>query len=147
MSTLISVSPTTSTVDTGKVRLGAYAPSLSTTDGGKVRLGAYAPSLSTADAGKVRLGAYAPSLSTTDAGKVRLGAYAPSFASQKWLERFSWMDTLGQRWWPIFGAMYCVVAVKRVRGMRLLEPGWRARRTVAAAPAAVASKDAASHSS
>ena len=77
---------------------------------------------------------------------MRFGGYAPSFASQKWLDRFSWMDALGQRWWPIFGAMYCVVAVKRVRGMRLLEPGWRTRKTVAGAPAAVASKDAASRS-
>ena len=74
----------------------------------------------------------------------RFGGYAPSFASQKWLDRFLWMDAMGQRWWPIFGAMYCVVAVKRVRGMRLLEPGWRASKAVAGARAAVASKDAAS---
>jgi len=73
----------------------------------------------------------------------RFGGYAPSFSSEKWLDRFLWMDALGQRWWPIFGAMYCVVAVKRVRGMRLLEAGWRTRRAVAAAPAAVASKDTA----
>jgi SAM-dependent methyltransferase len=70
----------------------------------------------------------------------RFGAYVPSFESQKWLDRFSWMDAMGQRWWPIFGAMYCVVAVKRVRGMRLLEPNWKSRKVVAAAPAAVASK-------
>ena len=73
----------------------------------------------------------------------RFGGYVPSFVSQKWLDRFSWMDALGPRWWPIFGAMYCVVAVKRVRGMRLLESGRRARRPVAGVPAAVASKDAA----
>lgn len=73
----------------------------------------------------------------------RFGGYAPSFSSQKWLDHFSWMDAAGQRWWPIFGAVYCVVAVKRVRGMRLLEAGWRTRRAVAAAPAAVASKDTA----
>ena len=71
----------------------------------------------------------------------RFGVYAPSFASQKWLRRFAWMDALGPRWWPIFGATYCVVAVKRVRGMRLLEPARRPRKAVAAAPAAVASKD------
>lgn len=71
----------------------------------------------------------------------RFGVYAPSFASQKWLQRFAWMDTLGPRWWPIFGATYCVVAVKRVRGMRLLEPSRKPRKAVAAAPAAVASKD------
>jgi SAM-dependent methyltransferase len=71
----------------------------------------------------------------------RFGVYAPSFASEKWLTRFAWMDTLGPRWWPIFGATYCVVAVKRVRGMRLLEPARRSRKVVAAAPAVVASKD------
>lgn len=75
----------------------------------------------------------------------RFGGYVPSFASQKWLDRFAWMDALGQRWWPIFGAMYCVVAVKRVRSVRLLEAGWKSRRPVAAAPAAVASKDSAAH--
>ena len=72
---------------------------------------------------------------------VRFGVYVPSFASQKWLKRFAWMDALGPRWWPIFGASYCVVAVKRVRGMRLLEPARRSRKAVAAAPAAVASTD------
>ena len=77
----------------------------------------------------------------------RFGVYAPSFASQKWLKRFAWMDTLGPRWWPIFGATYCVVAVKRVRGMRLLEPVRKPRMAVASAPAAVARKDiAARHS-
>lgn len=71
----------------------------------------------------------------------RFGGYVPSFSSQKWLDRFAWMDSLGPRWWPIFGAMYCVVAVKRVRGMRLLEPVRKLRKAVAAAPAIVASKD------
>jgi SAM-dependent methyltransferase len=28
-----------------------------------------------------------------------------------------WMDAVGERWWPIFGAVYFIVAVKRVRGM------------------------------
>lgn len=73
----------------------------------------------------------------------RFGGYVPSFASQKLLDRFSWMDTLGQRWWPIFGAMYCVVAVKRVPSVRLLEASWKSRKSVAVAPAAVASKDSA----
>ena len=30
------------------------------------------------------------------------------------------MDHSGERWWPVFGAVYFVVAVKRVRGMRLV---------------------------
>jgi hypothetical protein len=30
------------------------------------------------------------------------------------------MERTGDRWWPVFGAVYFVVAVKRVRGMRLV---------------------------
>ena len=50
----------------------------------------------------------------------RLGCYVPPLESAKWLSRFKWMDRMGERWWPVFGAVYCVVAVKRVRGMRLV---------------------------
>jgi hypothetical protein len=35
------------------------------------------------------------------------------------------MDKAGDRWWPILGSVYFVVAVKRVRGMRLLQPVWK----------------------
>ena len=40
--------------------------------------------------------------------------------SQRWLERLDWMERTGDRWWPVFGAVYFLVAVKRVRGMRLV---------------------------
>jgi len=50
----------------------------------------------------------------------RFGCYRPPVASQKWLSRFAWMERAGERWWPVFGAAYFVVAVKRVRGMRLV---------------------------
>lgn len=73
----------------------------------------------------------------------RFGCYRPALTSQQWLERFEWMDSAGERWWPIFGAVYFLVAVKRVRGVRLLEPGWKAHKAKAAVPAAVASKDSA----
>ena len=53
------------------------------------------------------------------------GCYRPALHSEKWLQRFEWMDRVGARWWPIFGAVYFLVAVKRVRGMRLLEPAWK----------------------
>ena len=55
----------------------------------------------------------------------RFGCWRPAFASAGWLQRFAWMDTAGARWWPILGATYMVVAVKRVRGMTLLSPGWK----------------------
>ncbi len=50
----------------------------------------------------------------------RFGCYRPPFDSAQWLSRFGWLESAGERWWPVFGAVYCVVAVKRVRGMRLV---------------------------
>ena len=55
----------------------------------------------------------------------RFGCYRPSFTSQVWLNRFDWMDRAGDRWWPIFGGVYFLQAVKRVRGMRLMGPIWK----------------------
>jgi SAM-dependent methyltransferase len=70
----------------------------------------------------------------------RFGCYRPAVRSDKWLQRFGWMDRAGPRWWPIVGAVYFVVAVKRVRGVRLLGPAWRPRRAAAVAPVSVANR-------
>jgi len=66
----------------------------------------------------------------------RFGCYRPAVESPAWLSRFAWMDKAGDRWWPIMGAVYFLVAVKRVRGMRLLGPVWKhaSQRKVAALP-------------
>ncbi|WP_415265839.1 class I SAM-dependent methyltransferase [Acidovorax sacchari] len=56
---------------------------------------------------------------------ISFGAYRPAVRSARWLDRYEWLDAVGARWWPILGAAYMVVAVKRVHGMRLLEPSWR----------------------
>jgi SAM-dependent methyltransferase len=50
----------------------------------------------------------------------RFGCYIPPLTSARWLERFAWMERAGDRLWPVFGALYYIVAVKRVRGMRLI---------------------------
>lgn len=52
------------------------------------------------------------------------GCYAPPCLSNKWFERWSFMESAGDRWWPICGAVYMVSAVKRVAGMRLIGPAW-----------------------
>ncbi|MEJ8821484.1 methyltransferase domain-containing protein [Variovorax humicola] len=70
----------------------------------------------------------------------RFGAYRPAVRSEAWLERFRWFDAAGERWWPIFGAVYFLVAVKRVRGLRLLSADWRRAGARASAPMPVAGK-------
>jgi SAM-dependent methyltransferase len=68
----------------------------------------------------------------------RFGCYRPTFSSERGLQRLEWVERAGDRWWPIFGAVYFVVAVKRVRGMTLLSPGWKNSKVIAAAPVSVA---------
>lgn len=68
----------------------------------------------------------------------RFGCYRPALSHEQWLQRFEWMDRAGERWWPILGAVYFVVAVKRVRGMTLLSPAWKAASALASAPVSVA---------
>ncbi len=67
----------------------------------------------------------------------RFGCYLPPLESQQWLSRFQWMEVVGERWWPVFGAIYCVVAVKRVRGMRLVGLARTMKRLGTPAPAVV----------
>ncbi len=50
----------------------------------------------------------------------QFGCYRPPLRSQRWLDRCAWMDGVGDRWWPVLGAVYFLTAVKRVRGMRLV---------------------------
>jgi SAM-dependent methyltransferase len=68
------------------------------------------------------------------------GCWRPAFATDDWLARFEWMDRAGERWWPIFGAVYFLVAVKRVRGARLIGPAWRNAKSIATAPVPLANR-------
>ena len=70
----------------------------------------------------------------------RFGCWRPPLRSQAWLQRFAWMDRIGDRWWPVLGSVYFVVAVKRVRGMRLVGLLKKERRPTRAAPAVVANR-------
>lgn len=63
------------------------------------------------------------------------GCYRPALRSQQWLARWGWIEALGDRWWPVFGAVYMLVAVKRVRGMRLVGLARAQHQQAKAAPA------------
>lgn len=53
------------------------------------------------------------------------GRYAPPCQTERWLQRWSFMESAGDRWWPICGSVYVVSAVKRVACMRLVGPAWK----------------------
>jgi SAM-dependent methyltransferase len=74
-----------------------------------------------------------------DTAQVRYGCYVPPVRSVKWLARWGFVERLGVRWWPILGAAYVVVGVKRVRGMRLMATAWKPKPQRAAQTAPVAS--------
>ncbi|OYU45026.1 MAG: SAM-dependent methyltransferase [Burkholderiales bacterium PBB4] len=71
---------------------------------------------------------------------VRFGCYRPSVSQARWLQRWAWLDRLGARWWPVLGSAYFLVAVKRVRGMRVLGASWKAGPIKAGSPVSVASR-------
>lgn len=54
-----------------------------------------------------------------------MDCYVPPCTSEKWLERFKFMESAGDRWWPFSGAVSFLHAIKRVRGMRVIVPQWR----------------------
>jgi len=70
----------------------------------------------------------------------RFGAWRPAVKSEAWLQRWAWIDNVADRWWPVLGAVYFLVAVKRVRGMRLVGLLKNERRKPRAAPAVVANR-------
>ncbi len=53
------------------------------------------------------------------------GCYTLPLSQKGWLRRLSFMEAAGDRWWGFAGGVYLLRAIKRVRGMRLIEPKWR----------------------
>ncbi len=68
------------------------------------------------------------------------GCYAPPCKTERWLQHFAFMEKAGDRWWPYFGAVYIVQAIKRVRGMHLIGPAWSKKAAQAGNRVPVANK-------
>ena len=68
------------------------------------------------------------------------GCFRPAVRTEKWLQRWRGIETVGARCWPILGAAYFMVAIKRVHGTRLLEPAWRSGRQHVAGSVPVANR-------
>jgi len=76
----------------------------------------------------------------------RFAGWTPTWRSERWVQRWSWLDALGQHWCPILGGVYLMVATKRVPGGRLLSGRtWRKVPSRSAVAAPVASAGASTH--
>jgi len=68
----------------------------------------------------------------------RVCSYALPIASEKWARRLHFMEAAGDRWWPFAGGVYYLHGIKRVQGMRLITPRWKAvpvkKKALAAVP-------------
>jgi len=73
------------------------------------------------------------------------GFYRPMIKNEAWWKRSEWMEHAGERWWPVLGGVYLLVAVKRSRGMRLVGKVRKPVRAPSAAPAVVANRHLSLH--
>ena len=55
----------------------------------------------------------------------RMACYKVPLQSARWMQRFDSLDRVGSRCWPMFGGIYCIVAKKRVLGMKIIKPNWK----------------------
>ncbi len=55
----------------------------------------------------------------------QMDGYEPPINDEKWLKHFAFMDKTGNKWWPMMGGLYFIVAKKRVVNMTLLKPSWK----------------------
>ena len=61
-------------------------------------------------------------LLSMESNRGHFGCYLPPCSSPRSFSRYDFMEKAGNRWWPYFGGVYIVQAIKRVRGMTLVGP-------------------------
>lgn len=68
--------------------------------------------------------------------------YRPPLSSQTARDRLYILDALGNRWWPMMGAVYVVTARKRVAGLTPVDRRWRLQALVSGRAVQSAARDA-----
>ncbi len=73
------------------------------------------------------------------------GCYVPPCEQERWLKRWHFMESAGDRWWGFAGGVYLLRAIKRVNGMRVILPTWKQHKLPRKALAVVTQKDILHH--
>ena len=50
--------------------------------------------------------------------------YSLPVQRERWLNKTRFIELAGDRWWPAGGGVYCLEVIKRVSGLRIIEPQW-----------------------
>ncbi len=58
--------------------------------------------------------------------------YRPPVGSDQLMQRLSWLESIGGRFWPFFAGCYVLVARKRVTTITPIRPHWTAKRRLSA---------------
>ena len=56
--------------------------------------------------------------------------FRPAIQHDGFMEKLSFIEQIGQRFWPILGASYTLVAQKRVTTLTRIKPRWKPRRSL-----------------
>jgi SAM-dependent methyltransferase len=67
----------------------------------------------------------------------RMCCYIPPVVSARWIERVSFLEAAGDRWWPFAGGVYFLHGIKRVQGVRVITPQWKSARAKSKALATI----------
>ncbi len=59
--------------------------------------------------------------------------FRPPLRHEPMMQRLQFLERLGARWWPVFGAVTVLVGRKRVATLTPIKPRWRPRRNLVAA--------------
>ncbi len=54
--------------------------------------------------------------------------YRPPASSERFNKRFMFLDSVGDRWWPLMAAVYILIARKREIGMTPITPSWKKKK-------------------
>ena len=75
---------------------------------------------------------------------IKMTCYKLPFQNATWMQRFDGLDRLGRMYWPMFGGVYCIVAKKKILGMRIIKPNWNRTKLKSALVISPSQKDDAS---
>ncbi len=62
-----------------------------------------------------------------DVEETEVSFYRPHFENPRIISRLSFLEKIGSRFWPRFGSIYMIKAVKRVSRLTPIKPAWKRR--------------------